>query len=688
MTKRVMDKFRGGVKMGKYILLIALVLILLLVYPRVTGKAFNQLTSEQKQFYWKCLDTDGCSTLLKNKQYAAYRSCSIKCNEKAVDYAIPQSWCKDSDGEDYLNKGIVTTNLNPLGKEDYCKTFSSGKEYLIEGGCKNNAYVYYQKSCKEIGEKYTCSDGACFLPNQAPILNPIGDKQVNEGEELSFEVIATDVEGNALEYSVENLPTGAAFEGNTFSWTPSYEQAGNYKIKVIVSDGELSDEETITITIIDVSLNNAPILNLVDNKEVKEGGTLSFTLSASDQDEDDLTYSTTDLPTGAIFDQDIKTFFWNPDYEQAGLYEVTFIVSDGKSEDSEIITIGVTNEEVPACIVPIDGMIITENTILCNGEYYLPKGISIKNNGITLNGNGAKLYANYQTGVNWEDSEAISMNGFSSVTLKNLNIEKYYRAITIKNSKNILIYQNQLQIKSGNTGLTYINVTQSLVMNNLLSASNYIKYSSYNSFDYNNHISNGNNDGNIIIVKLDADNSKTSFNNVIKNSNFKGWTVNVDLQPSTHNNIVENNEFEGVSVPVFVIGSNGNTIRNNLIKDSTMGIKVANTDEFNSDNIIYENTIIGTKNSCIDLTYTSDNPIKESKNTIFNNNFIACKLPPKDTFSSMWNEDIKNGNYWDIFDEPAEGCEDLDNNKICDNPFVIDEDSKDNFPFTQQNGWK
>ncbi len=237
--------------MGKLLILIAIITILLIgCSSAIAGKAFNQLLPEQKQFYWKCLNTDGCSTLLKDKQYAAYRSCSLNCNEKASNYSLSQGWCKDSDsGADYQIKGIVTTNLEPTGKEDYCNTFSDGKEYLMEGACSGNKYIYYQKNCKEIGGKYQCGSGVCFLPNQAPVLNPIGDKEVNEGEELSFEVTATDENGDELTYSAEGLPEGAVFEEGVFTWTPSYEQAGEYEVTFKVGDGEFEANVIIKLIV-------------------------------------------------------------------------------------------------------------------------------------------------------------------------------------------------------------------------------------------------------------------------------------------------------------------------------------------------------------------------------------------------------------------------------------------------------
>ena len=88
---------------------------------------------------------------------------------------------------------------------------------------------------------------------------------------------------------MENLPEGAGFEGNTFTWTPDYDQAGQYEVTFLVSDDEdppLSDEETITITV--VNTNRPPVLAEIGDREVDENNELSISLSAEDPDNDNL----------------------------------------------------------------------------------------------------------------------------------------------------------------------------------------------------------------------------------------------------------------------------------------------------------------------------------------------------------------------------------------------------------------
>ncbi len=129
----------------------------------VSGKAYNDLSSEQKQAYWSCFKdpVKNCQDLLLKKD-PTYRQCSLDCFNKAKIITPQQAWCKDSDnGDNFLEKGIVTTNIYQQGKEDSCHTFPDGKNYLFEGRCKDNKYQYLQKNCAELGEDYYCSEGLC-----------------------------------------------------------------------------------------------------------------------------------------------------------------------------------------------------------------------------------------------------------------------------------------------------------------------------------------------------------------------------------------------------------------------------------------------------------------------------------------------------------------------------------------------
>ncbi len=93
--------------------------------------------------------------------------------------------------------------------------------------------------------------------NRVPVLAPIGDRMVSENEELTFIVSASDPDGDTLSFNTTQLPAGATFDpaSHTFTWIPSFTQAGSYDVTFEVTDGSLADEETITITVQEVVLS-------------------------------------------------------------------------------------------------------------------------------------------------------------------------------------------------------------------------------------------------------------------------------------------------------------------------------------------------------------------------------------------------------------------------------------------------
>lgn len=112
---------------------------------------------------------------------------------------------------------------------------------------------------------------------------------------------------------------------------------------VVVADIN-GESVPVTFTGGTVIISRPPVLHPIDNAVTNEGGTLSFTVSATDPDGDTLTYSASNLPQGATFNPATRTFSWTPTGDQAGVYsDIRFQVSDGFLTDSENITITVKN---------------------------------------------------------------------------------------------------------------------------------------------------------------------------------------------------------------------------------------------------------------------------------------------------------------------------------------------------------
>jgi hypothetical protein len=207
--------------------------------------------------------------------------------------------------------------------------------------------------------------------NRPPVLAPIGNQQVNEGEPLMLQVSASDPDGDGLVFSVGDLPSTAGFadrgDGTAeISWTPGPGQVGDYPLTVTVMDGGVpveSDFETIVITV--GNANRPPVLAAVGNRSALTGEELAIPLSASDPDGDNLAFAAAAVPAGASFVDNgdgTAELRWTP--QAPDNFAVTFTVTDDGSpaaSDSETITISVGQVNRPPVLDPIGDRMLNES---------------------------------------------------------------------------------------------------------------------------------------------------------------------------------------------------------------------------------------------------------------------------------------------------------------------------------------
>lgn len=98
--------------------------------------------------------------------------------------------------------------------------------------------------------------GCSGFINRAPVLQRVGDRSLIAGTPAVVDLAATDPDGTPLTYSAASLPPGAAFNPamRRLTWTPSAGQRGPWAgVTFGVSDGELTDAESVTLTVFDAA---------------------------------------------------------------------------------------------------------------------------------------------------------------------------------------------------------------------------------------------------------------------------------------------------------------------------------------------------------------------------------------------------------------------------------------------------
>lgn len=122
--------------------------------------------------------------------------------------------------------------------------------------------------------------------------------------------------------------------------------------------------------------------------------------------------------------------------------------------------------------------------------------------------------------------------------------------------------------------------------------------------------------------------------------------------------------------------SDSNSFINNTIFNNYYGV-ASTENKYNN----FSNNTFSNNNYDINLSYVN-------YYQIYNNNFINNSTQARVYyFWPYWQTNVFSGNYWNNYDEPIEGCNDSDNNRICDSPYVFDM-GRDNTSWIIKDGWK
>ncbi len=89
------------------------------------------------------------------------------------------------------------------------------------------------------------------LANHAPLITAIDRTSFVAYTSYSYDVVATDEDGDQLFYALQNAPGGMFIEENKITWIPEGDATNTGEVTVIVSDGIYSDSMTFSITVVD-----------------------------------------------------------------------------------------------------------------------------------------------------------------------------------------------------------------------------------------------------------------------------------------------------------------------------------------------------------------------------------------------------------------------------------------------------
>lgn len=192
--------------------------------------------------------------------------------------------------------------------------------------------------------------------NDAPVITPIANQSVTEGNLLSLAVNASDPDpGQTLNYSLIGGPVGATINmtSGVFSWTPNESQGGaSFVATVLVTDdGNPTRSAVASFNITAIEANQAPVATQPASFTINEQAAFTTTLSATDNDlpAQPLTWAIIgSAPSGLSLTPGSGVLSWTPSETQGpATYSVDVEVTDnGAPPKSDTMTLNIQVNEV------------------------------------------------------------------------------------------------------------------------------------------------------------------------------------------------------------------------------------------------------------------------------------------------------------------------------------------------------
>ena len=184
--------------------------------------------------------------------------------------------------------------------------------------------------------------------NDAPVAQ---DQPVTTDEDTAVEITlaATDVDGDALTYALATAPTNGTLTGTapnvTYTPNPAYAGADSFSFKA--SDG-VAESNVATVTITVTAVNDPPVAEDQPSVITSEDTPVSITLTASDPENDALTFAIVTAPAQGALSGAAPDLTYTPNPNYSGTDSFTFVANDGQADSNvATVTIAVTSVNDP-----------------------------------------------------------------------------------------------------------------------------------------------------------------------------------------------------------------------------------------------------------------------------------------------------------------------------------------------------
>ncbi|MBA2115003.1 putative Ig domain-containing protein [Bremerella alba] len=266
---------------------------------------------------------------------------------------IGQPYSYDITYDDPNQSDVVTLSLDQISQDrgmvlvgDQLQwTPTSLGDFEVAVTATDNSGAYYTQT-------FTLSVVAQTVASQPPEFTstPTGPAWV--GSSWSYELTASDPDGDSFTFSLGNGPTGMSLVGSTLSWTPSAVTYGeSVEIKVEDQHGAYSTQTFQLPAVAPPVSNDPPVITSFPTGPAITGKRFHYQVAAHDPNGDVLNYSIDSAAEadGIEIDSETGALTWIPG--SSGSYPITITVNDGTDTTTQSFTLPVVdplpNNEYP-----------------------------------------------------------------------------------------------------------------------------------------------------------------------------------------------------------------------------------------------------------------------------------------------------------------------------------------------------
>ncbi|MDD5594914.1 MAG: Ig-like domain-containing protein, partial [Candidatus Omnitrophica bacterium] len=294
-------------------------------YGRINAARAMTAVSDTSAPSTPVVTDEGDTTTNQNQLYASWTAADPESGVREYQYKITQDSTGGATIVDWTSTG-TTANVTSGGL-----SLTKGVTYYFSVKAKNGVGIWgnlgYSDGIREVSD------------NHAPVA---ADQSVTTDEDVAKTITlsATDADGDNLIYSVVTNPGHGALSGTApnLTYTPTANYNGSDSFTFKANDG-LADYNIATVSITVTAVNDAPVAN-DQSVTVTEDTPRAITLTSTDIDGDNLTYSVVTNPKHGTLSGSAPNLTYTPDSKFKGNDSFTFKANDGQI-DSNTATVSI-----------------------------------------------------------------------------------------------------------------------------------------------------------------------------------------------------------------------------------------------------------------------------------------------------------------------------------------------------------